>query len=83
MTETVSDYEPKDGFNSENGMDQCPHCREDFAPVGDPCLTKDGQRYDHITDTEPSNRPFFCPECWDELETNRKQKENQTLGDYV
>jgi len=81
---TPNDYEPSDGVGY-NGIDECPHCGQSLHPEDHAGIVydSDGVEYEHITETDPTDRPFFCPNCWDELEANRKAQENQQLGDFA
>jgi len=80
---TPSDYEVEDGLN-DGAIDQCPHCGQSLYPHdhSGPVYDPNGREYHGIMDTDPKDGPFFCRECWRELDANRKQQENQTLGDY-
>lgn len=86
MSDTVpSDYDPHDGWDDEFGCDQCPHCETGLWPntgYDDVVIDQDGNRYEHITDTELYDAPFFCPDCWDELETNRRAAENAAITEW-
>jgi len=81
-----SDYDAEDGFNDETGTDCCPHCERDFSMNGGlqgPCYDQSGQRYTIYLDSDPADAPFFCAECWRELQVNKKQDENHNLGDFA
>jgi len=87
MTQTLpDDYDKADGFNEEKAIEQCPHCEQTYSPNGGylgPVWDQSGRRYDHHTDSDPSDGPFFCQDCWHELEANQKRAENQSLGDFA
>lgn len=82
---TPGDYDASDGFNEENGLEHCPHCGKQFGGqsghLGE-VFDSEGNRYEHFYNSPPGQSPFFCPECWEELEANQKQSENRALGDF-
>lgn len=86
MTDDLpGDYTSQDGWNEEQGVEQCPRCETKFTANGGhigEVYDSSGRRYEHFLDTEAGTGPFFCPDCWEVLETNRKQSENQTLGAF-
>lgn len=87
MSDTTlpSDYDTGDGWNEEQGCEQCPHCGTVYSPnsghVG-PVYDSDGREYEFHLDTDPGDGPFFCPDCWDELDANRRATENRQLTEY-
>jgi len=84
MTDAIpSDYDSRDGIG-DGAIDICAHCERSLHPhdYSGTVYDTDGREYDHITDTDPNNRPFFCGDCWEELERNRNQQENATLGEW-
>lgn len=87
MTDTLpSDYDTQDGWDDDNGIDVCPHCELVYSPNGGhmgEVFDQSGRKYEHYLNTEPGDGPFFCPDCWDELETNRKASENNSLEDFA
>jgi len=87
MTGTLpDDYDKADGFNDQQGIEQCPHCETVYSPNGGyagPVYDQRGREFEYHIDTEPGQGPFFCEDCWPELATNQKQAENQSLGDFA
>ena len=82
---TPSDFDPGDSL-AENAVDQCAHCQAEFSPNGGYSGTiydKHGNYYDHIMETDVTDRPLFCEPCYTELENNRRQQENASLGDFA
>jgi len=80
----AEDYDPDDGF-VEVGLEQCPHCEIEYSANGGHIGTVydgRGREYDNYLDTDPMDGPFFCPDCWKELEANRKATENKTLTEW-
>ena len=80
-----SDYDKDDGWNEQNGLEECPHCGKQLGgETGHHGEVYDanGRRYDHLLNTEPGNGPFFCPECWPELKANKNAQEHKTLDKY-
>jgi len=75
-----SDYDEGDCLQ-ENLLEQCPHCENSLNPrcYSGQVFDKRGREYELITDTDPNERPFFCEECWPELEANRKRQTNHGL----
>lgn len=87
MSDTLpEDYNGSDGWNDDQGCEQCPHCGTLYSPnsghIG-PVYDSAGREYEYYLDTDPGNGPFFCPDCWPELEANRKQAANHTLGEFA
>lgn len=83
---TPGSYTEADGWDDKYGVDKCPHCNEphwgSVSPEGT-IYDKHGRKYDNIFNTDTSDGPFFCPDCWRELEANRKADENQSLGEFA
>ncbi|WP_256545384.1 hypothetical protein [Halobellus inordinatus] len=81
-----SDYDAEDGFDSSRGVDTCPHCGVELAPQTGrhaPVFDQAGRKYGTIFDTDPMDRPFFCEECWQELDANQKASENESLERFA
>lgn len=79
----VDEYDTHDGVDEDG--DFCPHCGIVFSVhhhVG-PVIDTDGTQFVTIYNTDPDNGPWFCPECWETLETNRKMLENKQLSHFV
>ncbi|RLM88161.1 hypothetical protein D3D02_13195 [Halobellus sp. Atlit-38R] len=81
-----SDYDAEDGFDSSRGVDTCRHCGVELAPQTGrhaPVFDQAGRKYGMIFDTDPMDRPFFCEECWQELDANQKASENESLERFA
>ncbi|WP_311171776.1 hypothetical protein [Halobellus ordinarius] len=84
-TAVPSDYDTDDGW-TDDGLEQCPHCETTLAPQTGkhaPVYDGRGRKFDTIYDTDPNNGPFYCADCWPELEANQKASENQSLGRFA
>jgi len=85
MNMTVSDYTGEDGW--EDGTEICPHCERPVGSVESgyhgPVYNTNGDRYDHRNDTQPKKGPYFCEECWEELQINQRKEKNKPLGDFA
>lgn len=84
MSETTpDDYQASDGVDDAL-VDQCPHCERSLHPdiYHGLVYKSDGTEYEHIMDTDAIDRPFFCPDCFKELDANRKANQHKTLGEY-
>jgi hypothetical protein len=82
-TDLPSDYDPGDSAG-DNGQEVCARCSVTFsgqAGTHGPVFDQSGTRYESFYDTDPSSGPWFCPDCWMELEVNRKQQHHRTLTD--
>lgn len=80
------DYGKDDGWSDEQACEICPHCEQAYSPNGgyiEEVYDKRGIKYETFIDTDPAKGPFFCPDCWDELETNQRASENKSLGDFL
>jgi len=85
MTDLPTDYDKEDGFSNEKGCEICPHCGSPWSMNGGnqgSAFDKQGREYEFYINTDPAKGPFFCADCWPELETNQKQSENKTLGEF-
>lgn len=81
---TPSDYDADDGLQ-DNLLEKCPHCDCQLggaAAYMGPVYDSDGTEYKYITATDPADRPFFCANCWPELEANRRKAKNTSLTEY-
>jgi len=84
-SKTPADYDREDGFNEQNGLEECPHCSKLYCGNGGylgEVYGQDGQRYEFVLDTDPADGPFFCPDCWAELEANQKATEHKQLTEW-
>jgi uncharacterized Zn ribbon protein len=80
-----SDYDSDDGWG-DNGLEQCPHCGDQLGGESgrhEDVYDQRGRHFEHFLDTDSSKGPFFCPDCWEELDRNRKAAENDTLEAYT
>lgn len=78
------DYSPKDGL--DEGLDVCPHCDTQLGGetgYHGPVVKADGTRYENIYDTDPTDRPFFCPDCYPDLEATRRAREHKTFDEFL
>lgn len=83
---TTDDYDKSDGWSDEQGCEICPHCELLYSGNGGYMGTvydSRGRQYEHFYDTDPGQGPFFCPDCFEELDTNRKAAENATLEGFA
>jgi hypothetical protein len=82
-TPTVDDYTAADAVG-DGLIDRCAHCEQSFHPQSyhGEIVDTDGSHYDHLSQTDPGDRPFFCPECYEELKANEHRKTHQTLGEF-
>ena len=81
--ESFADYDPLDGV--DDGMiDQCGRCGESFHPntYGGEIVRQDGTRYDILTATDPGDRPFFCPDCYETIRAAEQAEKHHTLELY-
>lgn len=82
---TPADYDRGDGFNKENGLEECPHCDKLYCANGGyigEVYDKQGQKHESFLDTNPADGPFFCPDCWAELDANKKASEHYQLTEF-
>jgi len=78
--ESFADYDPQDGL-TDGLIDKCPRCDESFHPddYDGEIVRRDGTRHDHLTDTDPADRPFFCPGCYKALRAAENASQHRTL----
>jgi len=82
---TPDDYDADNGYHDGKGVDQCPHCPKIFSHnqgYWGTVYDQQGTEYDDILETDPTDGPFFCADCWDELSTNLRQSEHNTLEEF-
>jgi hypothetical protein len=82
---TPNDYDSSDGWDDLNGVEKCPHCGTLFCGNGGytgEVYDQNGDHYEHFYDTDPDAGPFFCPDCWQQLETNRLGHENASITEW-
>jgi hypothetical protein len=80
-----SDYDSDDGWG-DNGLEQCPHCGDQLGGESgrhEDVYDQRGRHFEYFLDTDSSKGPFFCPDCWDELDRNQKAEQNDTLEAYT
>lgn len=81
-----TEYDNSDGWDESRALNYCPHCETVFSGNGGilgPVYNQDGTRFETYLDTDPNNGPWFCQDCWTELEANRKAAENKSLGEFA
>lgn len=87
MTDALpSDFGHEDGWNDESGHEECPVCGLTMGTENgyhEDVYDKHGRHYEFFLNTDAGDGPFFCPDCWPQLEANKKASENQTLADFV
>lgn len=72
---------------SENGLDQCVRCGKQFGEglanlLTGPVYNADtGEKYDTVGDS-PAGSNLAHPSCFKELDTERKEAENQPLDSF-
>lgn len=83
---TPASYGADDGYDDSRGIDMCPHCETALSAndgIVGPVYDKQGRAFETIYDTDPTERPFFCPDCFAELDRNEKRQTNATLNQYM
>lgn len=79
---TPDDYSLVDGFDSDAGVEQCPHC-DATLDHDETVYDQTGGKHDALYDPPARAGPFFCTACWPELDANSKTLANRTLfADY-
>jgi uncharacterized protein (UPF0212 family) len=84
-TELRQQFHEYDAYDTQAGYDQCPICGNVFPHDMrmEPVCDKHGREYEQILDTDPADGPFYCPECWERVETARKTAANTSLGEFA
>lgn len=80
------DYTAEDGWDDQNGLEQCPRCETVMSANGGwfgAVFDQDGNRYESIYAAEPGEGPYFCAECWKVLAANRTRGEHHDLGEFA
>jgi len=78
--ESFADYEPADGVD-DGLIDCCGRCDESFHPntYDGEIVRQDGTRYEILTATDPGDRPFFCPGCYEAIRADETAADHRTL----
>lgn len=82
---TPNDYDASDGWDDEEGAECCPHCGQVWhmeSGAKGPVFTNDGREYEYYTESDPGDGPFFCADCYADLDANRKRQQHRTLGEF-
>lgn len=82
---TPDDYDAGDGWDETTASECCPHCETVWSPNGGmigPAFDASGTKHESYFDTDPGDGPFFCEDCWKELDANRKRDQHRTLGEF-
>ena len=82
---TPDDFEQGDAYDDERGLERCPACKQCYSANGlysGPVWDSSGRRFDLYLQASAGAR-LFCEDCWPTLDRNRKQTENNTLGDFA
>lgn len=77
-----ADYGSEDGWDESRGIECCPVCGTIYSANGGYVGTvydEDGTEYGHICDTDPDDGPYFCAECWDEMQVKQAQANHKPL----
>lgn len=82
MVKPPGEYEPSDSRGGD-GEECCAACGYDYWGSKRELFTADGTKHANLLDTDPGDKPFFCPDCWPRVDAERKRRENKTLGEYV
>lgn len=84
--QTPQDYDAEDGWDDDSGIEVCPHCETHLGGQGGihgPVVDQRGREFESLYDTEPGAGPYFCTECWPELEAEQRSQENHGLSDFA
>jgi hypothetical protein len=71
-----------------NGLEQCPTCGTYLSPphhmgrVVQPTGPTSSTRYEHLSETDPADGPFYCGECWDSHCTEQAERTHWTLSEF-
>jgi len=82
---TPDDYDSADGWSDDDEtVEVCARCEMVLGnPVfKSPIYDQSGREFGNLYETEPGTGPFFCADCWHELDTNRRANEHQQLGEF-
>lgn len=82
---TPDDFSPESGWDDDRGVELCPVCERTLgAETGyhGEVFDQDGNRYEFFLDTDPAEMPFFCADCWADLEANQRASEHKQLTEW-
>lgn len=77
-------YELDDG-KQENGLEMCPRCGRTFSGNGGysgAVHDKSGTRYEHVSDSDPGDGPFFDERCWNDMKDAKARANHSTLDQF-
>lgn len=83
---TPLDYDAEDGYNDEQGCEQCPHCEVIYSANSgyfDTVYGSDGTEYESNYAADPMDGPFFCKRCWPEIRANVRAAQNRGLDEFT
>jgi len=82
---TPDDYDSADGWSdTDDTVEVCAHCDTVLGAPNmlSPIFDQSGREFESLYATEPGDGPFFCKDCWRELDANRRANEHQQLGEF-
>jgi hypothetical protein len=71
------------------GVEQCPVCgicldpRSYTGRVVQPIGYTDARVYEYLMETDPSDGPFYCQECWDDHCQEEYERTHHLLHEYT
>jgi len=74
--------------HDDAGLEQCPVCGTCLAyshyrsRVVRPTGLTSATVYEHLLETDPTDGPFYCGECWDSHCTEVRKKTHRTLTEF-
>jgi hypothetical protein len=69
--------------DDKRAPDRCERCDTDlwYHDLPTPVVDASGRYYEHVTEADPGAR-LWCPDCWQEHQTERRASQNRSLAAF-
>lgn len=81
-----TEYDSSDGWDEDRGCECCPECGKIYSGNGGysgPVYEMDGTRHETPYHTDPTDSPFTCENCWEQMQVRRRHEQNHGINDFA